>query len=338
MTLRPPRQTISRLAQISLPFGTLSITIFVLGLAIRLALVWLWQLHYRPEDVGEWERIAKNLAETGRFADPYGAPTGPTAHSAPAYPFLLSLAFRAGGYDSDGRLIAIVLNATLASLMYACLPVLAKLSGLPTAVGLLAGLIGALVPMRVLTELMLAAGGSQLRGLTWIGLQILTLAWFRDHSPSATRALVYGVACGVAFHADPGLLPVCLLWLGLLTWLRRLRLKTLAAACLGASLALLPWTLRNRVQLGGWVFVRSNFGLELALSNNDRAHPILAYEAFPAGSPQFRHWMTLHPGGNPDHLQMVRQLGEVAYNRRRLGEAVDWIQRNPERFLLLSLQ
>ncbi len=33
----------------------------------------------------------------------------------------------------------------------------------------------------------------------------------------------------------------------------------------------LPWTIRNHQKLGAWMFMRSNFGLELRVSNNNMA-------------------------------------------------------------------
>src|SRR5450631_3420139 len=43
---------------------------------------------------GEAENIARTLAESGRFADPYSVPSGFTAHCSPFYPALLSLVYK----------------------------------------------------------------------------------------------------------------------------------------------------------------------------------------------------------------------------------------------------
>jgi hypothetical protein len=104
------------------------------------------------------------------------------------------------------------------------------------------------------------------------------------------------------------------------------------------SLALLPWTVRNRRELGGWIFIRSNAGLELAISNYDFAVPVVPYEIGPVRPAVFQHWMSRHPGANNLERAKLRTLGEVEYNRRRLQQALDWIRRNPERFASLSLQ
>ncbi|HXG32194.1 MAG TPA: hypothetical protein VNJ11_02430 [Bryobacteraceae bacterium] len=314
-----------------------------MALALRLAAIVVWDLHERPDPQGEWENIARNVAATGDFANPYGSPTGPTAHSAPAYPFLLSLAFRAAGTGSEGRRACIILNALLASLACALLPVLAAVAGLPISVGAAAGLASALVPLRLLSELMISAGGAQLKALTWITMHLLTLGWFSAGPASPTRWLAYGAAWGAAFHVDPALLPVCLFWTGVLA--RRIPgrhalrvFRRVAVMLVGVSLALLPWTLRNRRQLGAWIFVRSNAGLELAVSNHDSASPILAHEIISDDTDALGQWLGRHPSGSEKHRARIRAVGEVEYNRQRLGEALDWIRRNPARFAILSLQ
>jgi hypothetical protein len=323
----------------------LCVGIFCVALAVRLTAIFVWDLHERPDPGGEceWERIAKNLATNGEFANPYWTPTGPTAHSAPAYPVLLSLAYGAAGTGAQGRLACMILNAILASLAYALLPALASLAGLSVVVGTAAALVGAIVPFRLLSELMISAGGAPLRALTWIVMHLLTLGWFRAAPVSAARWLAYGACWGAAFHVDPALLPVCLFWAAVLGWRARQQEGSSVASGLGLmlaglSLALLPWALRNRKELGAWIFIRSNAGMELALSNNDSALPIIAYEMVPPHPEAFRQWMGRHPIGSEAQRDRIRAVGEAAYDRERLREALDWIRRNPKRFAVLSLQ
>ncbi|MCS6954520.1 MAG: hypothetical protein RMK57_12735 [Bryobacterales bacterium] len=254
------------------------------------------------------------------------------------YPLLLSILFRATDLDARGQFAAIVFNGVLAALTYAFLPLVAAKAGLPVIVGLSAGLIGALVPMRLLTELGLTAGGVQLRALCWILLHLLTFLWYRESPVPAARWLAYGVCWGLAFHADPALLPVYLVWLAILASRQPRPANAIVLAVVGSVLALLPWTLRNRSELGGWFFVRSNLGMELALSFNDLAHAIIAYEIVPHDARRFRHWMDLHPIGSEYQRARIRAMGELAYDRARLQEAWDWIRRNPKRTASLIVE
>ncbi|HXG35165.1 MAG TPA: hypothetical protein VNJ11_17505, partial [Bryobacteraceae bacterium] len=198
-----------RLERLSL--RSFCLVIFCIALAVRVGAILALKLYERENVRGESENIARNLASTGEFANPYPSPTGPTAHSAPAYPFLWSLVFRASETDAEGRLGCLILNAVLASLAYALLPLLGAVAGLPVVVGMLAGVLAACVP-RVWGDLMLDAGGTQLRALTWIVMQLLTLYWFRGNVVSRLGWFAYGACWGGAFHVDPSLLPVFVFW------------------------------------------------------------------------------------------------------------------------------
>ncbi len=245
----------SRIERISL--RKFCLAIFCVALAVRLSAIFALELQHRWDGGAEWENIARNLASTGEFANPYPSPTGPTAHSPPAYPFLLSLVFRAVGTGPEGRLGCLILNAV--------------------------------------------------------------------------------------FHVDPALLPVFFFWTVILAWnVRRQHgahvISRLVLVLIGVSLALSPWTLRNRRQLGAWMFIRNNFGLELAMAANDSALPMFPWEYNPVPSHALRQLMSRHPFGSEGERDRIRAVGEAAYNRERLEEALGWIRRNPGRFAVLSLQ
>jgi hypothetical protein len=95
------------------------------------------------------------------------------------------------------------------------------------------------------------------------------------------------------------------------------------------TLACLPWTMRNHAALGGLVFMRSNFGLELRMGNHEGAAPTL-------GLSQDRGTLR-HPRSLPDEAREVRRLGELAYMRAAEREARDWIRSHPLAFARLTL-
>jgi hypothetical protein len=113
--------------------------------------------------------------------------------------------------------------------------------------------------------------------------------------------------------------------------LRRGRGKWLAAACVafGAVVACVPWTLRNASSLGGFCFIRSNFGLELRIANHDGAHADLEVTYARQGTLR-------HPSENLAEARLVRDLGEAEYMRRARKEAVAWIRAHPAEFLRLT--
>src|SRR5262249_30178179 len=120
-----------------------------------------------------------------------------------------------------------------------------------------------------------------------------------------------GLWAGLATLSNPVSIPA-------LTFIAFSRSKRLAAYVLGLSIAICsPWIVRNWTMLGAPYFVRDNLGLELFISNNDDAQPELVK------NPRLRF---LHPMANKTEADLVVQLGEGPYNRRRLGDALLWIR------------
>jgi hypothetical protein len=94
----------------------------------------------------------------------------------------------------------------------------------------------------------------------------------------------------------------------------------------------MPWSLRNKAQLGRLIFTRSNFGLELQVSNNDEATGDLEANV------RNVNWMTLHPFSN--EKQRKRELGNSARSPITVPNymsAFGWIHENPGRFVKLTL-
>ncbi len=91
-----------------------------------------------------------------------------------------------------------------------------------------------------------------------------------------------------------------------------------------------PWLIRNYLVFHRVIPVRDNFGLELAVSNNDCAR-FGIQRNFETGCFQKEH-----PNANLDEAKKVLALGEPKYNDARMREALRWIVGNPARFAKLS--
>lgn len=100
---------------------------------------------------------------------------------------------------------------------------------------------------------------------------------------------------------------------------------------LGAVVLLVqvPWVCRNYRELGALVITRSSLGLELWMSNQERAEPVLLNN---------ESINRQHPGSNREEAARVRAMGEIAYNRMRLEEAKAWALANPGKFVWLTTQ
>jgi hypothetical protein len=109
-------------------------------------------------------------------------------------------------------------------------------------------------------------------------------------------------------------------------------------ACVGACifLVLLPWGIRNRITMGSWIFTRTGMGYALALSYHPGAHwsdfvnnePSLVNPA--AKSP--------YPPNNPEELQRVTRMGEIAYENMKFREGLNFILQYPSESLKLFAQ
>ncbi len=311
------------------------LAIFAIGLGARLALLGL--LGYQPRvEFAEIEKLAVNLAESGTLGNPYYLPTGPSAHHAPVYPMLLAGIFRLWGYGASGAWAMCLMDLSFASLQYAMLPLLARSARLAVLPAALAALVGAAVPFRVLTE---ARWGTTLVAVATIVAVMVSIRWSRDGLPSYARSIAAGGAWGLCLLTAPALLPMFLL---LVVWWalsppdghRRTWLPRLAVLMLASAVVLTPWTIRNYQALGGVVFVRSNFGIEFSVSNHDAAHA-QARDNYLIGYPN-NYFHENHPWSSRAHAQRVQRLGERAYNRERLAEAIAWCRDQPGQFLTLT--
>ena len=282
------------------------------------------------------ERAALSIARHGTLADPYLIPTGPTAHVAPAYALFLGAIFRLFGTGAWGEFVKRFCASAAASVQYALLPVVSPALGMRRRVGLFAGLAGAVAPLKFSIEV----SGDWEAPFVALALLLLiyriALTW-KDGRYSARQGLLQGIGWGAALLCSPNLLPVffAVTALGLVLGGRRrprAYLTFAAANILAITLCLAPWAIRNQRALGAPIFTRSNFGLEMRISNNDAASPLEPvnlknglYERF-------------HPLMNLTEAEAVRAMGEVAYNRRCLEEASFWIRTHPVRFAELAAE
>jgi hypothetical protein len=310
-----------------------SMAIWLVALMTRLALLWLTRSYLHP-DPGEVVAIATSLATKGQFADAYGLNTGPTAHASPIYPLLLSVVFRIFGTGQTGVIAEEVLGCTLASTVWALMPLVSKVCRVDRAVGLLAGFGGALLPINRLPE---TKGGSEtvLAGLMCVLVFVAYIRCWRNHAFSTSSALSLGAVSGLAIlvSASLGAIVFGLLILVLSVsgrGLGRQRLLFPATVTLTIFIVLAPWALRNYFALGTPIWTRSNFGLELNVANNDQADPNWGDN----GIAMARY----HPRTNSIERNDLIARGEVNYNREKRNQALHWIATHPKRFLWLVLR
>jgi hypothetical protein len=281
---------------------------------------------------GETGRIAMAIISKGQFADPYAIPTGPTAHTTPFFPLLLAVVFKIFGAGDKGHFARCVLNISSYSLLYALYPTFARAFRFPFSAGLLAGFISALLPTKASAEVF--RGWEEPYSAMVLALVLfLTLRRWNSPRNNFAGAIWLGVCWGAGFYVSFSLFSV-LVGLTLVDLASSRSWHALRDACLTfvtVFALLFPWLLRNHDQLHTWA-MRDNLGLELRYSNHEHAAASsLLLNADPAS---FR----LHPSNSVEEAMLVRDMGEVEYNRHEMHLATAWIAGHPADFIRLSLR
>ena len=281
--------------------------------------------------LSEMENIARSLALHGTFADPYLLPTGPTAHTAPGYPILLGLIFLLFGIGAAGEIVSRIASAIVASIQYALLPRVSTALGLPRFTGAVAGLLAALAPYKGYVE-----GSRDSIDQPYLALALILLFLYTAKAWSAkplagetvspfARGLWWGLASlfspilGFAFGA--------IIVYEIFAMRRHAGLAPLLAVFAAIQA---PWAIRNWVEFHAFVPTRSNFGLELRISNRPESFALMEDNVSHGVLSRF------HPGLNEDEARKVAAEGEMAYTRSEMADARAEIRRDPTRFLRLT--
>lgn len=272
--------------------------------------------------------IAASLATGHGFSSPFRIETGPTAWMTPVYPALLAGIFRIFGVRTFASFeAAVALNIAASSLV--CIPIFyagRKITG--KAVGAGAAWLWAIFPNAILNTFESMWDAS----LAALLAALILWATLRLHDPpdvpsSSSRLswAAYGLLWGIALMTNATLailLPFLLGWLAFRArhahrdWLRP---PLLALGV--AILCCLPWTLRNYEVFHAFVPLRSVFGLQFYVGNNDHAHEVWLGEQ--------------HPIHDSFERAEYIQLGEMAYMREKKRQAFEYVETHPTRVLHL---
>lgn len=318
------------------PSRRLCLLVLLAAAALRLALLDAFDA-FGPMRV-ESQKVAVSLATTGQFANAFSLDSGPTAHLGMLTPLLTAAVYSVLGVET--RLAELALTAV--AIMFAfgsyilasqCLGLL----GAPWTPRALALLFLLFVPLQLQLE-MVESRYWEIQPATCAVLAMLRHVLRREHgaAPGAREMMILGLISGFVFVLSPSAGLACMALIAILA-IRKARpalwlAPPIASLAMIAVLAL-PWAARNQSAIGHPVWLRSNFGLELALANHELTTRLTPRDAFLARYEQ------IHPYENPRVLQAMQAAGgEVEYNRRLLDETKAWIFANPASFAMLSLR
>jgi hypothetical protein len=280
----------------------------------------------------EYFYIAQAIVRGQGFANPFGAPTGPTAWMPPLLPALLAGLLWACDGDGDAVMV-VVLFLQVVVLIGTGLLILAlartttqKLGAIGAAIVFFVALVNDF------------HGWFQFTHDCWLvllalDLVIAGLCWLRPLQ-SWKRTAGWGLVGGLCALVNP---VVAFAWgiATVVTAFPRRAWSRLGTAILIAGITLAPWTLRNYRVFGRLVPVKSNAAYELYQSQCLQKEGLIHSSTF-----------THHPCGSATReRQEYTQLGEMAFLDRKMGQfrqavwadPIDFLDRAACRFLGTTL-
>jgi Dolichyl-phosphate-mannose-protein mannosyltransferase len=303
--------------------------IFLIALSVRL-LVMVYMQSFQIQDTWkfgfETGRIASSIASGQGFSSPLQGPSGPTAWLPPVYPYLLAGIFSVFGiYSSTSALVALTLSSLFSALTCVTIFYIGNKTFGPK-VAAWAAWSWAFFPYAVFwsTNWVWATSLSALL-FSLICLSALHLERYN----SGRAWFGFGVLWAVIGLTDTALLSILPFFVGWLYYrLSRQGValpRAISACAVGFLLILTPWLIRNYLIFGEFVFIKSNFGLELHLGN---------YE----GSTGLSGGRLLHPAGNEHEFEKFRRMGELSYIEEQKRQALEFIVGHPGTFIWLTLK
>jgi hypothetical protein len=309
----------------------------LLGMGVLARLIWSLREQNLKPLLTESHYVAVSLATTGRFANPFGVETGPTAHIGMLTPLPSAAAYWLFGVDTKAAEIALIIWAVAVVTwgFWLCWRICCVLN-CPLEARLSALAFVCVIPIQFGLETV--EGRSWEVNLAVALLFVLLLRLCRQDdkevAPLPDQA-VTGAILGLLFIISPpaGVAGATSVFLFQLFRRKSSRPWAVATAftlvlCAGGAF----WSMRNASQLQTPIILRDNFPLELALSNYAGAvHPDNERQAYIARMNE------IHPLGF-DHAveKLIRSGGEVHYYNERGAESMRWIKSHPAAFLYLS--
>ncbi|HEY8625582.1 MAG TPA: glycosyltransferase family 39 protein [Solirubrobacteraceae bacterium] len=314
--------------------ASLVLALLIAALVIRVAHV--ESTSYRAvTDAGTFTRAASDISRTGDFGTSSrpgsgaGGSRGPTAYFPPAFEYFLAGVDRLDGHEAGGhssvqgeRIAQAVLGTVAVGLIG-----LVALEAFGPLVGIIALALAAFYPVLIEDSGLVIAENLLILfelGAVWTALRARRAAAEQRLSPYGWVAAT-GVLAGLAVltHENAFLM---LIPLGFAVWPGRSRrrshsLGSVALLLLTAALTVLPWTIRNAVELHRFIPVSDETGITLVGAYNPDS---AAFKPLPY---KWRFFWKI--GQDAGLRQNAGRLTEPQLGDRLLSQAEDYIGRHP---------
>jgi len=274
-----------------------------------------------------WEtgRIARSIAEGHGFSSPTDLDSGPSAWTAPLYPYILAGVFKIWGiYTPASAWVILAFNSFWAALTcWTLYSVAERIFG--AWVARVTAWTWAVFPyllywaVRVVWETSLT---------TFLVTLVLWLTIRASDEPSPRGIWVYqGLLWGVILLTNTALvilLPFFLVWAIARSGRRSQALRGAAVSFAIMALCAVPWTIRNYDRFGRFLFIRDNLPLELYEANNNHSAGLWTRSE--------------HPGNDPTAMRRMQELGEIGFMDEKKLEFHAFVQEHPGEFVRFTLK
>ena len=273
-----------------------------------------------------WEmgRLARSIAEGHGFSSPTDLDSGPSAWTAPVYPYILASVFRIFGvYSHASAWVILTFNSIFAALTcWTLYRVSERIFGVWVARGTAWtwAVFPYLIywPVRVVWEVSFTTFFLTLA--LWLVIRMVEGARNRDW-------VVFGLIWGLIALTNTAVIILLPFFLGWLIWMSgkgsSSKLVADQVLCiLVVLLCIVPWTIRNYSVFHRFIFIRDNLSLELYEANNDESHGLWTRSE--------------HPGNDPQSMRRFQELGEIRFMDEEKEKLKQFVKEHPGRFVLFT--
>jgi 4-amino-4-deoxy-L-arabinose transferase-like glycosyltransferase len=294
----------------------------ILSVALLLRLAWALATQFEPtfdDDAYRYDFTARALANGDGYVHLDGRPT---AFWPPGYSLLMATLYVVfGQHVLAAQMLNVLLGTAAAGLVY----LLGRQLAGHTSGIVAAGLVACWPSLIFFTGVTLSETAFSFFAL--LGLWLLVTTVQRRDAPPSGTLLVAGLVLGFAtlVRGQALLLPIVVipyLLIAGLGW--RVAMRALAVVTLGVAAIVLPWTMRNAIELDAFVLVSTNAGVDFWIGHHERANGAFGDEG---GDPLvFRH---------PELDPIAR---EVRVNNEGFREGLKYALTHPAQEVLLPFK
>ena len=277
-----------------------------------------------------WEmgRLARSIAQGHGFSSPTDLDSGPSAWTAPVYPYILAGVFRVfGTYSAASAWVILTFNSILAALTcWTLYRIASRIFNQSVARG--TAWTWAVFPYLIYWPVRVVWEASFTTFLLTLVLW-LTIRMADRVAGSAGRRdwILLGLLWGLIVITNTAvvlLLPFSLVWLLYQLPASSRRISGAVICLLLVVLCATPWTIRNYHAFGRFIFIRDNLPLELHEANNNASSGLWTRNE--------------HPGNDPASMRRFQELGEIRYMDEKKQQVDEFIRNNPGKFVMFSLR